>query len=100
METSNLESVRLISSEANDLITVVSNETNEAINKLNNEVISVEEMSDTIRTLSEIAAENAASAQQVNQNIEEFTRSIKEMIETLQKIKDVEENFITEESKY
>ena len=100
VETSNLESVRLISSEANDLITVVSNETNEAINKLNNEVISVEEMSDTIRTLSEIAAENAASAQQVNQNIEEFTRSIKEMIETLQKIKDVEENFITEENKY
>ena len=79
---------------------MVSNETNEAINKLNNEVVSVEEMSDTIRSLSEIAAENAASSQQVNQNIEEFTRSINEMIETLQKIKDVEENFITDEHKY
>ncbi len=100
VETSNLEKVRIISSEANDLIKVVSNETNEAINKLNNEVVSVEEMSDTIRSLSEIAAENAASSQQVNQNIEEFTRSINEMIETLQKIKDVEENFITDEHKY
>lgn len=100
VETSNLESVRIISSEANELIKVVSNETNEAINKLNNEVSSVEEMNDTIRSLSEIAAENAASSQQVNQNIEEFTRSINEMIETLQKIKDVEENFITDEHKY
>lgn len=100
IETSNLEKVRVISSEANDLIKVVSNETNEAINKLNSEVESVEEMNVTIRTLSEIAAENAASSQQVNQNIEEFTRSINEMIETLQKIKDVEENFITDEHKY
>lgn len=100
IETSNLEKVRVISSEANDLIKVVSNETNEAINKLNSEVASVEEMNVTIRTLSEIAAENAASSQQVNQNIEEFTRSINEMIETLQKIKDVEENFITDEHKY
>lgn len=100
LETSNLERVRVISSEANDLIKVVSNETNEAINKLSNEVASVEEMNDTIRSLSEIAAENAASSQQVNQNIEEFTRSISEMIETLQKIKDVEENFITDENKY
>lgn len=100
IETSNLEKVRVISSEANDLIKVVSNETNEAINKLNSEVASVEEMNVTIRTLSEIAAENAASSQQVNQNIEEFTRSINEMIETLQKIKDVEENFITDEHRY
>ncbi len=100
LETSNLEKVRVISSEANDLIRVVSDETNEAINKLNNEVASVEEMNGTIRSLSEIAAENAASSQQVNQNIDEFTRSINEMIETLQKIKDVEENFVTEENKY
>jgi len=99
IETSNLEKVRVISSEANDLIRVVSNETNEAINKLNSEVASVEEMNYTIRSLSEIASENAASSQQVNQNIEEFTRSINEMIEILQKIKDVEENFITEEHK-
>lgn len=100
IETSNLESVRVISSEANDLIKVVSEETNESIDKLNNELSSVEKMSDTIGSLAEIAAENAASSQQVNQNIEEFTRSIKEMIETLQKIKDVEENFITNENKY
>lgn len=99
VETSNLESVRIVSSEANDLIKVVSEETNDAIIKLNNEVYSVEQMSNTIGTLAEIAAENAASSQQVNQNIEEFTRSIKEMIETLQKIKDVEENFITDENK-
>lgn len=96
LETSNLENVRVISSEANDLIKVVSDETNEAIVKLNNEVKSVEKMSDTIDTLAAIAAENAAASQQVNQNIEEFTRSIKEMIQTLQKVKDVEENFITD----
>ncbi|MBD7915576.1 heme NO-binding domain-containing protein [Clostridium sp. Sa3CUN1] len=95
IETSNLEKVRVISSEANELIKVVSNETNEAIVKLNNEVISVEEMNSTIEVLSSIAAENAAASQQVNQNIEEFTRSIKEMIQTLQKVKEVEENFIT-----
>ncbi|MBE6053408.1 MAG: chemotaxis protein [Clostridium sartagoforme] len=98
VETSNLENVRAISSEANDLINIVSNETNEAINKLNSEVDSVENMSHTIGTLSEIAVENAASSQQVNQNIEEFTRSIKEMIEILEKIKDVEENFVTEDN--
>lgn len=96
LETSNLEKVRVVSSEANDLIKVVSDKTNEAIVKLNNEVVSVEEMSGTIETLSSIAAENAAASQQVNQNIEEFTRSIKEMIQTLQKVKDVEENFITD----
>lgn len=100
IETSNLESVRVINSEANDLIKIVSEETNEAINKLNNEVLSIDKASDTIGLLAEIAAENAASSQQVNQNIEEFTSSIKEMIETLQKIKDVEENFITDENKY
>ena len=100
IETSNLDKVRVVSSEANDLIRVVSNETKEAINKLNSEVSSVEEMNNTIRTLSEIAAENAASSQQVNQNIEEFTKSINEMIEALQKIKDVEENFITDENEY
>lgn len=96
LETSNLEKVRVVSSEANELIKVVSDKTNEAIVKLNNEVVSVEEMSGTIETLSSIAAENAAASQQVNQNIEEFTRSIKEMIQTLQKVKDVEENFITD----
>ena len=94
METSNLEKVRVVSSEANELIKVVSDETNEAIVKLNSEVVSEEEMSGTIETLASIAAENAAASQQVNQNIEEFTRSIKEMIETLQKVKEVEENFI------
>lgn len=93
LETGNLENVRKISLEANDLIKVVSNETNKSIVQLNNEVRSVEEMFKTIDSLAAIAAENAASSQQVNQDIEEFTRSIQDMIDTLQKVKDVGDNF-------
>ena len=96
VEASNLENVRVVSSEANDLIKVVSDETNEAINKLNKEVHSVAEMSTTIDSLAAIAAENAASSQVVNQNIEEFTRSIQEMLITLEKVRDVGENFISD----
>ncbi|VYU56339.1 chemotaxis protein [Clostridium tertium] len=96
VEASNLESVRVVSSEANDLIKVVSDETNEAINKLNKEVRSVAEMSTTIDSLAAIAAENAASSQVVNQNIEEFTRSIQEMLITLEKVRDVGENFVSD----
>ncbi|WP_195429645.1 heme NO-binding domain-containing protein [Clostridium sp. D46t1_190503_E9] len=93
LETDNLENVRKISLEANELIKVVSNETNKSIIQLNNEVKSVEEMFKTIDSLASIAAENAASSQQVNQDIEEFTRNIQDMIDTLQKIKDVGDNF-------
>lgn len=93
LETSNLENVRNISSEANELIKVVSNETNKSIIQLNNEVKSVEEMFKTIDSLAAIATENAASSQQVNQDIEEFTRNIQDMIDTLQKVKDVGDNF-------
>ncbi|MDZ5001423.1 chemotaxis protein, partial [Clostridium perfringens] len=78
LETTNLENVRNISSEANDLIEVVSNETNKSIAQLNSEVQSVEEMFKTIDSLAAIAAENAASSQQVNQDIEEFTRNIQD----------------------
>ncbi|WP_291650264.1 heme NO-binding domain-containing protein [Clostridium sp.] len=93
LETGNLENVRKISLEANELIKVVSNETNKSIIQLNNEVKSVEEMFETIDSLASIAAENAASSQQVNQDIEEFTRNIQDMIDTLQKVKDVGDNF-------
>ncbi|GAA0086078.1 heme NO-binding domain-containing protein [Clostridium sp. MB05] len=96
LETTNLENVRNISSEANDLIEVVSNETNKSIAQLNSEVQSVEEMFKTIDSLAAIAAENAASSQQVNQDIEEFTRNIQDMIETLQKVKAVGENFVND----
>ncbi|MDU5108928.1 MAG: heme NO-binding domain-containing protein [Clostridium sp.] len=96
VEASNLEKVRTVSSEANDLIRVVSNETNEAINKLNKEVTSVSDMSKNIDLLAAIAAENAASSQLVNQNVEEFTRSIQEMLITLGKVRDVGENFVTD----
>ncbi|WP_460292943.1 heme NO-binding domain-containing protein [Clostridium tertium] len=92
-ETDNLENVRRTSSEANELIKVVSSETNKSIIQLNNEVKSVEEMFKTIDSLASIAAENAASSQQVNQDIEEFTRNIQDMIDTLQKVKDVGDNF-------
>ncbi|MDU1567553.1 MAG: heme NO-binding domain-containing protein [Clostridium sp.] len=93
LETDNLEDVRRISLEANELIKVVSSETNKSIIQLNNEVKSVEEMFKTIDSLASIAAENAASSQQVNQDIEEFTRNIQDMIDTLQKVKDVGDNF-------
>ena len=94
VEASNLEKVRTVSSEANDLIKIVSNETNEAINKLNKEVTSVSDMSKNIDLLAAIAAENAASSQLVNQNVEEFTKSIQEMLITLGKVRDVGENFV------
>ena len=94
VEASNLEKVRTVSSEANDLIKIVSNETNEAINKLNKEVTSVSDMSENIDLLAAIAAENAASSQLVNQNVEEFTKSIQEMLITLGKVRDVGENFV------
>ncbi|WP_275372895.1 heme NO-binding domain-containing protein [Clostridium tertium] len=93
LETDNLENVRRTSLEANELIKVVSSETNKSIIQLNNEVKSVEEMFKTIDSLASIAAENAASSQQVNQDIEEFTRNIQDMIDTLQKVKDVGDNF-------
>lgn len=93
LETTNLENVRKISSEANDLIKVVSDETNKSITQLNSEVESVEEMFKTIDSLAAIAAENASSSQEVNRNIEEFTNNIQDMIETLQKVKDVGDNF-------
>ena len=93
LETDNLEDVRRTSLEANELIKVVSSETNKSIIQLNNEVKSVEEMFKTIDSLASIAAENAASSQQVNQDIEEFTRDIQDMIDTLQKVKDVGDNF-------
>ena len=93
LETDNLEDVRRTSLEANELIKVVSSETNKSIIQLNNEVKSVEEMFKTIDSLASIAAENAASSQQVNQDIEEFTRNIQDMIDTLQKVKDVGDNF-------
>ena len=70
--------------------------TNEAINKLNKEVTSVSDMSKNIDLLAAIAAENAASSQLVNQNVEEFTRSIQEMLITLGKVRDVGENFVTD----
>lgn len=95
-ETSNLEESRDISSEANDLIIVVSNETNKTIEQLNNEVGAVDEMFRTIDSLAAIATENAASSQQVGQDIEEFTQNIKELIETLQKVKAVGDNFTTD----
>ena len=93
LETDNLENVRRTSLEANELIKVVPSETNKSIIQLNNEVKSVEEMFKTIDSLASIAAENAASSQQVNQDIEEFTRNIQDMIDTLQKVKDVGDNF-------
>lgn len=93
LETTNLENVRKISSEANDLIKVVSDETNKSITQLNSEVESVEEMFKTIDSLAAIATENASSSQEVNRNIEEFTNNIQDMIETLQKVKDVGDNF-------
>ncbi|WP_352417117.1 heme NO-binding domain-containing protein [Clostridium tertium] len=96
LETDNLENVRRTSLEANELIKVVSSETNKSIIQLNNEVKSVEEMFKTIDSLASIAAENAASSQQVNQDIEEFTRNIQDMIDTLQKVKDVGDNFSNE----
>ena len=96
VETRNLEKVRTISSEANELIKIVSSKTNEAIIKLNREVDSVEEMFQTIDSLAAIASENATSSIEVNDNIEKFTKDIQDMIEILQKIKDVGENFITD----
>ncbi|GAB6168663.1 heme NO-binding domain-containing protein [Clostridium carnis] len=97
-ETKNLEKVREISYEANTSISVVSDETNKSIKHLNSEVDSVKEMFRTIDALAEIAVENAASSQQVNQNIEEFTESIQEMIETLIKVKSIGENFMSEDN--
>lgn len=94
-ETSNLEESRNISLEANDLIKIVSEDTNKTIDQLNNEVKAVDEMFRTIDSLAAIAAENAASSQQVGQDIEEFTENIQELIETLQKVKAVGDNFTT-----
>lgn len=94
-ETSNLEESRNISLEANDLIKIVSDDTNKAIVQLNNEVKAVDEMFRTIDSLAAIATENAASSQQVGEDIEEFTENIQELIETLQKVKAVGENFTT-----
>lgn len=94
-ETDNLEESRDISSEANNLIKVVSDETNKTIEQLNNEVKAVDEMFRTIDSLAAIATENAASSQQVGQDIEEFTKNIQELIETLQKVKAVGDNFTT-----
>lgn len=94
VETKNLEKIRDISSEANDSIKIVSSEINEAITKLNKEVKSVEDMFKTTDSLAAIAAENASSSQEVNANIEIFIKDIQNLLELLEKIKDVGENFI------
>ena len=94
VETKNLEKIRDISSEANDSIKIVSSEINEAIIKLNKEVKSVEDMFKTTDSLAAIAAENASSSQEVNANIEIFIKDIQNLLELLEKIKDVGENFI------
>ena len=96
VETKNLEEIRDISSEANDSIKIVSDEINEAIIKLNKEVKSVEEMFKTTDSLAAIAAENASSSQEVNANIEIFIRDIQNLLEILEKIKDIDGNFIVD----
>ena len=95
-ETNSLEKARIISSEANQLIQVVSDETNKTIHQLNDEVNSVDSMFITIDSLAAIATENAASSSQVNQDIEEFTKNIRELIEILEKVKSVGDNFAKE----
>mgnify|MGYP003409470829 FL=1 len=92
-ETNSLEKARIISSEANQLIQAVSDETNKTIHQLNDEVNSVDSMFITIDSLAAIATENAASSSQVNQDIEEFTVNIRELIEILEKVKSVGDNF-------
>ena len=48
----------------------------------------------TTDSLAAIAAENASSSQEVNANIEIFIKDIQNLLELLEKIKDVGENFI------
>lgn len=95
-ETNSLEKASNISSEANELVQTVSDETNKTIFQLNDEVKSVDSMLTTIDYLAQIAVENAASSSQVRQDIEEFTDNIHELLEILQKIKSVGDNFSKE----
>ena len=92
-ETNSLENARNISSEANELVQAVSDETNKTIVQLNAEVKSVDSMFITIDSLAAIAAENAASSSQVSEDIEEFTNNIRELLEILEKVKSVGDNF-------
>lgn len=95
-ETNSLENARNISSEANELVQAVSDETNKTIVQLNAEVKSVDSMFITIDSLAAIAAENAASSSQVSEDIEEFTNNIRELLEILEKVKSVGDNFAKE----
>ena len=95
-ETNSLEDARIISSEANELVQKVADETNTTIEQLNNEVKSVDNMFATIDALAAIATENAASSSQVTQDIEEFTGNIRDLLEILEKVKSVGDNFAKE----
>ena len=85
-ETNNLENVREISYEANNLIQVVAEETNGNIDQLNKEASSVEEMFRSIDSLAVIAVENANTSKKVGKDIDGFNRDIESMIKTLEKI--------------
>lgn len=85
-ETNNLENVRKISYEANNLIQVVAEETNGNIDQLNKEASSVEEMFRSIDSLAVIAVENANTSKKVGKDIDGFNRDIESMIKTLEKI--------------
>ncbi len=99
-ETEGLKDVRDTSYEATKSIEVVAKDINKAIVSLNKEVQAIKDMFKNIDSLAAIAAENSSAAQTVSVSIEDYGNEILDVIDNLQKVRLIINNFKEEIGQY
>ncbi|MDF2615204.1 MAG: chemotaxis protein [Clostridia bacterium] len=100
VETKSLESVKNISSEANDAIQKVSASMLQTITELKNDADGISIAFNNIESLAAIAEENSASSEEVSANVTKYTNEINKLIYHIHDFTNITDYFKTELSQY
>lgn len=99
-ETSNLENVRSLSSDANASAKVVADSMIETVEKLNHEADSISKIYENIEAIAAISEENSASSEEVSANVTSYMNQITKLMEGIDEFKKIAGNFKGDLKKY
>lgn len=99
-ETSNLENVRSLSSDANASAKAVADSMIETVEKLNHEADSISKIYENIEAIAAISEENSASSEEVSANVTSYMNQIAKLTEGIDEFKKIAENFKGDLKKY
>lgn len=99
-ETSNLENVRKLSSDANSAAKAVANSMIETVEKLNKEVVSISGIYENMEGIVSISEENSAASEEVSASVTNYMNQISKLTDNVGEFKKIAENFKGDLSKY